>query len=51
MVWKWRIEPTAIAVSGSTTLLASATVQFVDKAFALNGKIKVEDIYTNDLVK
>jgi NitT/TauT family transport system substrate-binding protein len=30
---------------------ARATVQFVDKAFALNGKVKVEDIYTNDLVK
>lgn len=30
---------------------ARSTVQFVDKAFALNGKIKVEDIYTNDLLK
>jgi NitT/TauT family transport system substrate-binding protein len=30
---------------------ARSTVQFVDKAFALNGKVRVEDIYTNDLLK
>jgi NitT/TauT family transport system substrate-binding protein len=28
-----------------------ATVEFVDKAYALNGKIKPADIYTNDLLK
>jgi NitT/TauT family transport system substrate-binding protein len=28
-----------------------STGQFVDKAFALNGKVKVEDMYTNDLLK
>jgi NitT/TauT family transport system substrate-binding protein len=30
---------------------ARTTAQFVDKAFALNGKIKAEEIYTNDLLK
>jgi NitT/TauT family transport system substrate-binding protein len=28
-----------------------STVDFVDKAFALNGKVKPADIYTNDLLK
>ncbi|OVZ57799.1 hypothetical protein CDO44_15510 [Pigmentiphaga sp. NML080357] len=28
-----------------------STVQFVDKAFGLNGKIKPQDTYTNDLLK
>ncbi len=28
-----------------------ATVQFVDKAFGLNGKVKPQDIYTNELLK
>lgn len=28
-----------------------ASAQFVDKAFALNGKVKAEDMYTNDLLK
>lgn len=27
-----------------------STVQFVDKAFELNGKVKAQDIYTNDLL-
>ncbi len=28
-----------------------STVQFVDKAFGLNGKVKPQDTYTNDLLK
>lgn len=28
-----------------------ATVQFVDKAFGLNGKVKAQDVYTNELLK
>ena len=28
-----------------------STVQFVDKAFGLGGKVKAEDIYTNDMLK
>ncbi len=28
-----------------------ATLQFVDKAFGLNGKVKVEDLYTNQMLQ